>query len=591
MPEPESDSESESNPNYHPVTHEVVIPAYEKTVTAMAIDKHGANMVTGNIEGLLKYWDFNGMNRGLKHYREITPNESHAIIALDFNCKGSLLLCVTSDAQCRIFDREGSNKAIEITALGDMYVRDMAVTKGHTKMLTDGQWHPDRPEEWLTSSMDGSLRIWNLQNAHVGMDRHLTQSHVLKTVDKRGVPMGATGRTTTGLEGVYPTCCRYTPDAKKMIAGCSDGSIQIFHEKARYVKPDRIIREHGHGADLTGIHLFGEKMLSRSLDGTMKLWNFQDFNAKAPPEREWKDLPTESPYTQCGVCPDQEYAVTATCDKKGQNEVKLFSMSTGEEIIASPMVAGATRLHWSAQINQIIIGDVKGGVTVKYNTKSSRDGALKFANKADVRNIKTLIDEELTFNQIVVPHDDKSALRQHGILLKRDGKLKEMSKTQRKREEKAARQKTRTPNFPGTFNPDEHVEEKKEVHMSISTKAYLEKFGKNIASTVDSQQHLLSYEDDGKIEVDYLMKAYKETQPEKILDWSDRDHGLTEGEKLLRGRHCPKCGKKLCSCGYMAKEEERRLVKEEKEKKLKETLARREAMDEMAKRKKMEEKN
>lgn len=68
---------------------------------------------------------------------------------------------VCSDSHARIYDRDGSAKPIQSTVKGDMYVRDMQHTKGHTQMLTSGVWHPFAAENWITSSIDGTIRIWD----------------------------------------------------------------------------------------------------------------------------------------------------------------------------------------------------------------------------------------------------------------------------------------------------------------------------------------------------------------------------------------------------------------------------------------------
>jgi len=47
---------------------------------------------------------------------------------------------------------------------GDMYIRDLKNTKGHICGLTCGEWHPRTKETVLTSSEDGSLRIWDVNN-------------------------------------------------------------------------------------------------------------------------------------------------------------------------------------------------------------------------------------------------------------------------------------------------------------------------------------------------------------------------------------------------------------------------------------------
>ena len=47
---------------------------------------------------------------------------------------------------------------------GDMYIRDLKNTKGHISGLTCGEWHPKTKETVLTSSEDGSLRIWDVND-------------------------------------------------------------------------------------------------------------------------------------------------------------------------------------------------------------------------------------------------------------------------------------------------------------------------------------------------------------------------------------------------------------------------------------------
>lgn len=45
-----------------------------------------------------------------------------------------------------------------------MYIRDLKNTKGHISGLTWGEWHPRTKETVLTSSEDGSLRIWDVND-------------------------------------------------------------------------------------------------------------------------------------------------------------------------------------------------------------------------------------------------------------------------------------------------------------------------------------------------------------------------------------------------------------------------------------------
>lgn len=62
----------------------------------------------------------------------------------------------------QIYDRDGLTLGEFVK--GDMYIRDLKNTKGHISGLTCGEWHPRTKETILTSSEDGSLRIWDVNN-------------------------------------------------------------------------------------------------------------------------------------------------------------------------------------------------------------------------------------------------------------------------------------------------------------------------------------------------------------------------------------------------------------------------------------------
>lgn len=49
----------------------------------------------------------------------------------------------------------------------------MANTKGHVAAILDGKWHPTDRRYFLTASLDGSLRFWDLESKPVGVDQHL----------------------------------------------------------------------------------------------------------------------------------------------------------------------------------------------------------------------------------------------------------------------------------------------------------------------------------------------------------------------------------------------------------------------------------
>lgn len=62
----------------------------------------------------------------------------------------------------QIYDRDGLTLGEFVK--GDMYIRDLKNTKGHISGLTCGEWHPRTKDTILTSSEDGSLRIWDVND-------------------------------------------------------------------------------------------------------------------------------------------------------------------------------------------------------------------------------------------------------------------------------------------------------------------------------------------------------------------------------------------------------------------------------------------
>ena len=59
----------------------------------------------------------------------------------------------------------------------------MRNTKGHIAALTCGQWHPNDDNIFMTSSIDGTVRLWDLQSKPVGIDQQLSQTHVIVAKD------------------------------------------------------------------------------------------------------------------------------------------------------------------------------------------------------------------------------------------------------------------------------------------------------------------------------------------------------------------------------------------------------------------------
>jgi len=523
-----------------PVSHESVINAHEKAVTAIGLDPKGARMIAGSMDGWLRFYDFQGMSEAKESFRSAEPVEGHMVQAISWSTTGSCALVVCSDAHARIYDRDGSSRPIQSTVMGDMYVRDMTHTQGHTQMLTDGVWHPFAAENWITSSLDGTIRIWDLNAKPVGMDQVLPSMHVLKILDKRNVCIGGASGKSGGL---YPVCCTYSPtDASgKIVGGCSDGSVQVFFAKARYQKPDRILRT-AHTGPVTSVAFVAEGgasnlLVTRSMDDSMKIWDCRMLSDAKGPVKIFGDLPTT--HEKTGVCtsPDGKYIVTGTAFQKasmGASTVRIFGVKDFKQVKSLDFGnRSVVRVTWHEDLNQLLVGTQAGEVVMLYNPYSSKKGALHFVGRH--KRVKAAHElEDNTMGPIFNMTDGKDIQKFWNT---GHGNMQSI-----RRQETRQNQKTITPAKPPNYDGDSVHTAGTKLVASIIKKTE----GKSKVADQDSQKVLLAYADKAENDTQF-MAAYK-NQP-KLLDYTvEASQGDQKMQGSLGGDFCRKCGQKICRC-------------------------------------------
>jgi len=149
-----------SRTSYVPDAKSITLGTHSKPLNALALDSSGSRLLTGSMDQTVAFWDFAGMDSSCKPFRVITPEQGHAVNALQFSESSDRFLSVTSSPQPIIFDREGIQ--LETFVRGDMYLKDLKHTKGHISGCTGGFWNPLDNEEIVTFGTDGTVRIWNV---------------------------------------------------------------------------------------------------------------------------------------------------------------------------------------------------------------------------------------------------------------------------------------------------------------------------------------------------------------------------------------------------------------------------------------------
>lgn len=219
-----------------PMTHEILFPessSHVRGISAMALDKHtGTQLLTGSDgDYMLKLWDMESMSSSLRPFKQMKPFDGHPVRALSFSPdqNASMFLCCCGNNQARVYKSDGSK--YKLTIRGDMYIQDMANTKGHVASITGGQWHPKSAQEFITCSLDGSVRIWDVEGKLHGLEQNLPHKQILKAKDARGLKVGI-------------SACAYTHKGELVLAGCLDGSIQVWDTRASsFYRPQILIQK------------------------------------------------------------------------------------------------------------------------------------------------------------------------------------------------------------------------------------------------------------------------------------------------------------------------------------------------------------
>ncbi|MFH4980833.1 hypothetical protein AB6A40_007542 [Gnathostoma spinigerum] len=361
----EFDDFGEGIPVVHliPAACEAILKHGKKPVSALAFDQQGTGFTTGGYDYIVNLFDFQQMDVSLRPSRELIPCESHVINCLSWSSNGERLLIASGHAQIRILDRQG--KQFAETVRGDQYLVDLSNTKGHTGSVNACCWHPLNKKEFMSCSDDGTLRIWSLDDFKEITRCINKQRKVIKTKNAGG-------------KKAIPTTCAFSRDGKWLAAGCNDGSIQIWKYGSLYVNTTYLNRT-AHKGPVTSVQFSAnsEKILSRSLDGTMKLWNLKNFKK---PELVVENLLTEYSNTDCGFSPHGELVFTGTAENVEDNtdgSLLFYDASNFELVyrINYPNLS-CTKIAWHPKINQILVGLSDGSLRLYYDLTSSIRGAL-----------------------------------------------------------------------------------------------------------------------------------------------------------------------------------------------------------------------
>lgn len=368
-----------------PASHEVNMQHGSRAVLALAGDASGARLASGSIDYDLCFWNFAGMDTSMRSFRTLQPCENHPIRCLQYSVTGDTILVVSGNSQAKVLDRDGFEK-LECVK-GDQYIADMSRTKGHTAQLTAGTWHPYKKEEFITCSMDSTIRIWEVGNPR-------QHKNIIKV------------RAQGGLRAA-PNSVTYNKDATLIATGCVDGSIQMWDTRKMFVNTTHCLRgAHQRGSEISSIifSYLGTHLLTRSLDETMKIWDMRAFKE---PLHTFSNLYARYDTTDCCYSPDDALVVTSQSLQNGYSTENLsnlvFYNAKTFELVNKIAVTDAhiIKTLWHPKLNQIFVGCGNGIIKCYYDEKRSLRGAKLCVTKTYRKKKQS---EGVGVTQVITPH-------------------------------------------------------------------------------------------------------------------------------------------------------------------------------------------
>ncbi|KAJ3217710.1 hypothetical protein HDU67_007406 [Dinochytrium kinnereticum] len=498
----DTDFEEDDEPEYDilPVTEHISLKDHRRTVSAVTVDSAGSRVVSGGRDGSLKMWDFNGMDQRFLPFRTIDLDNNPVITLhckksntyridimqvreVQFSLSGDSFLVATGNSQAKLFDREGG--LIQEFVKGDPYLRDLKNTKGHTAALSGCRWHPSDRNVFLTSSLDGTVRIWDINNK-----RQNTYVIPIKSKDRGG---------KTAI-----TAACYSADGGFIVCGGQDGEIRVWSSKAPFLRALQS-KEKAHipGNIISSVNMSIDNysLVTRAFDDTLKLWDIRHFSE---PVAVVQDLPNLFEETNAIFSPNDKLVVTGVSNRKGEKTAKLkfFQKSDLSLVHEAPFGDSIVRTMWHGRINQILATSNEGEVRVMYDQKVSASGAKLCADRKakgkTIEDYATAADESA-----------RVILTPHALPMFRDEQTK---KTKRQMEKmRNDPHASRKPDFPLQGHG------KGGKIGSSSAQTSLKRVLKDTMRDEDPREAILRHAKDAESDPYWVAPAYQKSQPKPVM--------------------------------------------------------------------------
>lgn len=370
------DSSDQSDDDDYPVSHEMILKTHERAVTTVTLDPSGSRLVTGSTDCTLKLHDFSSMTpTTLRAFKSVDPSaeksadhsETHPINHVEFNPhSGSTFLEISATPQGKIMNRDGEILAEFVK--GDMYLRDMHNTKGHTSAITTGTWNPVDRNICVTAGTDSTLRIWDVNNKRCQKEIIVHKSRAA----------GSAGRTRM----TAVAWANQLQSKNMLFAAALDGGLIMWGGDGPFSRPAAEIKDaHKSGTWTGGISVSsdGRMVVTRGGDDLIKLWDTRKFKS---PIVTVSHPSTSEVYAATNIrySPDSQSIITGSVS----GHLHILNSGNLKPELITPVTPGSTLItvEWHPKLNQIVTGSANAEVHILYSPDKSSGGAVGVMSRA-----------------------------------------------------------------------------------------------------------------------------------------------------------------------------------------------------------------
>jgi WD repeat-containing protein 70 len=328
----------------------------------------------------LKFHDFAGMvPNTLRAFKSVDPTatkslttgETHPIHTVKFNPNSpSQVLVVSATPQARILSRDGESMTEFVK--GDMYLRDMNMTKGHISEITCGTWHPNNYDLCVTAGTDSTLRIWDVNFPNKQKDVIVHKSKAPGSAGRSRLTAVAWGSQIDSSHDI-------------LVTSALDGSLMLYSGNGPFARPSSEVNS-AHQPDTwtSGIDISpdGRLVVTRGGDDTIKLWDTRKFKL---PVSTTTHPSTSSQYPTSSItfAPNTSSILTGSAT----GDLHILNPATLRPNLITPITPSnpLITLTWHPTLNQIATGSADGSTHLLFSPTKSNKAALLILSKPPKR--------------------------------------------------------------------------------------------------------------------------------------------------------------------------------------------------------------